>query len=208
LNAILKDKGMREIEYISTEQVCPTEEGLQALEGVSKLPTNKAESTGYCIPWNMFFTELSLANPNLESSKLFDIITNYFKDKTNIEDYLRKVIRGYTFFIDEKVTKYLSIILGETITVKTIHKLNLDFVKNADEIAQVRYLIRELIKLEIDMLRNPDFNLEREFKSVKGMLRKKENKDDYFLLLKKKVLENYDKFNKFTPVTTKATSEI
>jgi hypothetical protein len=208
VNSILKENGKSEINYIPSDQVCPAEEGLQSLEAVSTLPTNEYDDAGYCLPWNMFFTELSLANPNLESSKLFDIITNYFKDKTNIEDYLRKVIRGYTFFIDEKVTKYLSIILGETITVKTIHKLNLDFVKNADEIAQVRYLIRELIKLEIDMLKNPDFNLEREFKSVKGMLRKKENKDDYFLLLKKKVLENYDKFNKFTPVTTKATSEI
>ena len=52
-------------------------------------------------------------------------VTNYFKDKTNIEDYLRKVIRGYTFFIDEKVTKYLSIILGKTITMKTITRIRI-----------------------------------------------------------------------------------
>jgi hypothetical protein len=208
VNSILKENEKSEINYIPSDQVCPTEEGLQSLEGFSTLPSNEYDDAGYCLPWNMFFTELALANPNLESSKLFDIITNYFKDKTNIEDYLRKVIHGYTFFIDEKVTKYLSIILGENITVKTIHKLNLDFVKNVDKITQVRYLIRELIKLEIDMLKNPDFNIEREFKSVKGMLRKKENKNDYFLLLKKKVLENYNKFNKFTPVTTKATTEI
>jgi hypothetical protein len=208
VNTILKGNGKSEINFIESKDVCPTEEGLQALEGMSTLPSNEYDDAGYCLPWSMFFTELCLANPNLESSKLFDIITNYFKDKSNIEDYLRKVIRGYTFFIDAKVTKYLSIIFGETITVKTIHKLNVDFVKNSDKIIQIRYSIRELIKLEIDMLKDPDFNLEKEFKSVKSMLRKKENKDDFYLLIKKKVLENYEEFNDFTPVTTRATSEL
>jgi hypothetical protein len=208
VNSILKENGKNEINFIPSDQVCPTEEGLQALEGMSTLPSNEYDDTGYCLPWNLFFTELCLANPNIESSQLFDTITNYFKEKENIEDYLRKVIRGYTFFIDEKVTKYLSIILGETITMKTINTLNLDYVKNNDKLVQIRYLIRELIKLEIEMLRDPDFNLEKEFKSVKGLLRKKEYKDDYFLLLKKQVLENYERFNNFTPVTTKATSEL
>jgi hypothetical protein len=208
VNSILKENGKSDINFIPSDQVCPTEEGLQALEGMSTLPTNKYDDAGYCLPWNLFFTELCLANPNIESSKLFDTITNYFKEKENVEDYLRKVIRGYTFFIDEKVTKYLSIILGETITMKTITTLNLDYIKNNDKIVQIRYLIRELIKLEIEMLRDPDFNIEKEFKSVKGLLRKKEYKDDYYLLLKKQVLENYEKFNKFTPVTTKATSEL
>jgi len=208
VNSILKENGKSEINFIPSDQVCPTEEGLQALEGMSTLPANEYDDAGYCLPWNLFFTELCLANPNLESSKLFDIITNYFKDKTNIEDYLRKVIRGYTFFIDEKVTKYLSIILGKTITMKTINKLNIDFDKNVDEVGQIRYLIRELIKLEIEMLQDPDFNIEKEFKSVKGLLRKKEHKDDYFLLLRKKILENYERFNNFTPVTTRATSEL
>jgi hypothetical protein len=208
VNTILKGNGKSEINFIPSDQICPTEEGLQALEGMSTLPTNEYDNSGYCLPWSMFFTELCLANPNLESSKLFDIITNYFKDKSNIEDYLRKVIRGYTFFIDSKVTKYLSIIFGETITVKTIHKLQVDFVKNSDKIVQIQYSIRELIKLEIDMLKDPDFNLEKEFKSVKSMLRKKENKDNFYLLIKKKVLENYEEFNDFTPVTTRATSEL
>ena len=208
VNSILKENGKSEINYIPSEQICPTEEGLQALEGMSTLPSNEYDDAGYCLPWSMFFTELCLANPTIESSKLFDIITNYFENKTNVEDYLRKVIRGYTFFIDEKVTKYLSIILGETITLKTIHKINQDFVNNVGKIGQIRHLIRELIKLEIDMLKDPDFNLEKEFKSVKSELRKKDRKDDFYLLLKKKVMENYEKFNNFTPVTTKGTSEL
>jgi len=207
VNSILKENGKSEINYIPSEQICPTEEGLQALEGISTLPSNEYDNAGYCLPWSMFFTELCLANPTIESSKLFDIITNYFKNKTNVEDYLRKVIRGYTFFIDEKVTKYLSIILGETITMKTIHKINQDFVNNIGKIGQIRHLIRELIKLEIDMLKDTDFNLEKEFKSVKSELRKKDRKDDFYLLLKQKVMENYEKFNKFTPVTTTGTSE-
>jgi hypothetical protein len=209
VNSILKSKGVSELSYIPTEDVCPTEEGLQGLEVESNLlPTNEAEQIGYCIPWNMFFTELCLANPNLESRKLHEIITNYFKDKTNIEDYLREVIRGYTFFIDQKVNKYLSIILGEPITTEKINKLYDEFEKNYDELEQIRKSLLELIRLETYMITDKDFNLEKEFKSVNGELRKKGKKDDIELLLKKKILENYEKFNKFTPVTTRATSEL
>ena len=58
------------------------------------------------------------------------------------------------------------------------------------------------------MITDKSFNLEKELKNVKGQLKKKENKHDIELLLKQKVMENYDKFNKFTPVTTKGTSEL
>lgn len=207
VNTILKDKGMREIEYISTEHVCPTEEGLQALEGISTLPTNKAESTGYCIPWSMFFTELCLNNPNIESSRIFDIITNYLKDKKNIENYLRKVIRGYTGFIDEKVNKYLSLILGETITTDKINELYDDYDNKYPEVEIIRKSLLELIKLETYMLTDKDFKLENELLIIKNELKKRGKKNDIELLLKKKVLENYEIFNNYTPVSTKTTSE-
>jgi hypothetical protein len=207
LNSILKDKGMREIEYISTQKVCPTEEGLQALEGVSTLSTNNAESTGYCIPWSMFFTELCLNNPNIESSRIFDIITNYLKDKKNIENYLRKVIRGYTGFIDEKVNKYLSLILGETITTDKINELYDDYEVQYPEVEIIRKSLLELIKLETYMLTDKDFKLENELLIVKNELKKRGKKNDIELLLKKKVLENYENFNNYTPVSTKTTSE-
>jgi hypothetical protein len=209
VNDILKANGKGKISYIPTEQVCPTEDGLQALECASELlPTNETESEGYCVSWNMFFTELCLANPNIESSKLLDIISDYFKDKSNIEDYLRKVIRGYTFFIDEKVSKYLSIAIGENITTAKINKLYDDYDNKHQVITNIHNTLLELIKLETYMITDKSFNLEKELKSVKGELKKKENKHDIELLLKQKVMENYDKFNKFTPVTTKGTSEL
>jgi len=208
VNSILKENAIKEINYIPSEQVCPTEDGLQALESVSTLPTNNVEDIGYCIHWNMFFTELCLANPNLESSKLFSIITNYFKDKNNINDYLREVIRGYSFFIDQKVNKYLSIILGEPITTNKINKMYDEIETKHYKIEQIRQSLIELIKLETYMITDKDFNLETEFKNVQSELNKKGKKTNIELLLKKKVLENYDKFNKFTPVTSKATSEL
>ena len=206
VNSILKERGRREIEYIPTEEVCPTEDGLQALEGVSTLETNEFDSAGYCIPWNMFFTELCLANPNIESKELFEIITNYFKDKTNIEDYLRKVIRGYSVYIDEKVNKYLSIIMSENMTITKIHQMYGDYQNKYQKIEVIRKSLLELLKLETYMITDKSFNLDKEIKKVRREMKDKSVNDDIELLLKKKVLENYEKFNSFTPVTSENNS--
>jgi len=207
VNDILKENGKTPVSFIASEDVCPTEEGLQGLETASQLlPTNEIDTGGYCISWNMFFTELCLANPNIESKNLLDIITNYFKDKSNIEDYLRKVIRGYNFFIYEKVNKYLEIVLGEKITADNISKMYDDFDNKYLDIDSIRKSLIELIKLETYMITDKSFNLEKEYNSIKSELKKKGKKDDVELLMKKKIMENYDKFNNFTPVTTKGTS--
>ena len=207
VNNTLKEKGEREISYVSSDQVCPTEVGIQALEQESTLKTNEYDSAGYCAAWNMFFTELCLANPNVESKTLFEIIINYLKDKKNVEDYLRQVIRGYTFYIDEKLTKYLSIILGEKITVINIHKFYEDYDNKHEKVAKISKTILELIKLETYMITDKTFNLEKAVKSVKAELKKKGKKDDVDLLIKKMVIENYDKFNNFTPVTSNRTTD-
>jgi hypothetical protein len=154
----------------------------------------------------MFFTELCLANPNIESKKLLDIISNYFKDKSNIEDYLRKVIRGYNFFIYEKVNKYLTIVLGEKITADKISELYDDYDNKYIDIESIRRSLIELIKLETYMITDKNFNLEKEYNSIKGELKKKGNKNDTELLITKKIMENYKHFQNFTPVTTKGTS--
>jgi len=207
VNDILKENGKTPISYIASEEVCPTEEGLQSLETASQLlPTNEIDTEGYCISWNMFFTELCLANPNIESKKLLDIISNYFKDKSNIEDYLRKVIRGYNFFIYEKVNKYLTIVLGEKITADKISELYDDYDNKYIDIESIRRSLIELIKLETYMITDKNFNLEKEYNSIKGELKKKGNKNDTELLITKKIMENYKHFQNFTPVTTKGTS--
>jgi len=200
VNAILKNKGLSEIKYIRSEEVCPSIDGLQSLEAISTLETNAIEDIGYCISWNMFFTELCLYNPNVESSKLLEIAFKYFKDKENIENYLRKVIRGYAIFIEEKVNKYLSALLKQKITTNKINKMYDTFESSYEKFTEIRLCIIELLKLETQMIINKDFNLNAELKDIKKEL--KENKGDPQLLIKKKVLANYEEFNKFTPVTS------
>ena len=136
----------------------------------------------------------------------FNII-DYFKDKTNIEDYLRKVIRGYTFIIDEKVNKYLTIVMGEEITTEKINNLYENYNENHDEIYNIRVALLELIKLETYMITSKNFNLDEEIKKVKSELRKKGKKDDFELLSKKYALENYGVFKEVTPITPRDTSE-
>jgi hypothetical protein len=200
VNTILKNKGLSEIKYIRSEEVCPSIDGLQSLEAVSTLETNATEDIGYCISWNMFFTELCLSNPSVESSKLLEVAFEYFKDKENIENYLRKVIRGYTIFIEEKVNKYLSALLGQKITTNKINKMYDTFESSYKKVIEIRLSIIELLKLETQMIINKDFNLNAELKDIKKEL--KENKGDPQLLIKKKVLENYEEYNHFTPVTS------
>jgi hypothetical protein len=207
INKILVENKKDELKFIPSDQVCPNLDGLQGLECESTLISNEAESTGYCIPWNMFFTELCLANPSIESSRLFEIVFDYFKDKTNIEDYLRKVIRGYTFIIDEKVNKYLTIVMGEEITTEKINNLYENYHENHDEIYNIRVALLELIKLETYMITSKNFNLDEEIKKVKSELRKKGKKDDFELLSKKYALENYGVFKEVTPITPRDTSE-
>lgn len=207
VNKLLVENKKDELKFIPSDQVCPTLDGLQSLECESKLISNTAESTGYCVPWNMFFTELCLANPSIESKKLFEIVFDYFKDKTNIEDYLRKVIRGYTFIIDEKVNKYLTIVMGEEITTEKINNWYENYDTNHDEIYNIKVALLELIKLETYMITSKKFNLDEELKKVKGELRKKGKKDDFELLSKKYALENYGVFKEVTPVTPRDTSE-
>jgi len=206
VNAILQYKGIQKINYIQSEEVCPAIEGLQALEAESDLKTSDIEDIGYCSSWNMFFTELCLSNPNIESSKLLEIVFEYFKDKEHIANYLRKVIRGYAIFIDEKVNKYLSAIMGQKITATKINKMHEDAVNNSQKIQQINSAIIELLKLETYMIINKDFNINDELKHIKNEL--KGNKGDINLLVKKKVLENYEDFNKFTPLSSNLSSNL
>ena len=128
-------------------------EGFQYMEeesSISKIVD--IEGGGYCAAWSMFFVEMCLKNPKFSSKELLEILDQHFKQKkvaigqAQVNDYLRKVIRGYVNFINEKLLKYFSIIYGEDITVEnliTIIKLN-DRVK----IKKLNKIIDELIELD------------------------------------------------------------
>jgi hypothetical protein len=108
-----KREKIQKIKLINAEFVCPDIEGLQALEETSEMPRLIIEPTGYCAAWSMFFTELCLKNPERSSRDIYDAImekTELYDDKNT---YLRNVIRGYTYFINNKIAKHFSYIFDE-----------------------------------------------------------------------------------------------
>lgn len=132
LNAAFAAEKLPPVSFKSASDICPNIRGLQALESSVQntiLDTGETETSGYCLAWCMFFTELCLKNPNVSSTELFESIYNTFsygKDKqlkkTNTGTYLKSVIRGYVHFISEKIDKYFSILFKGTLTLETIVK--------------------------------------------------------------------------------------
>ena len=106
-------KKIAKIKLINAHYVCSDLEGLQALEEASETPRLIIEPVGYCAAWSMFFTELCLKNPERSSRDIYDAImekTELYDDKNT---YLRNVIRGYTYFINNKIAKHFSHIFDE-----------------------------------------------------------------------------------------------
>jgi hypothetical protein len=96
---------------------------------------NKIEGGGYCASWSMFFAEACLKNPNMSSAEVLENIYNYLTTKPSAEDYLRKVIRGYTGYLVETVNKYLEIFFKPKITVVDIVNFTNNFkIVNMDKI--------------------------------------------------------------------------
>jgi hypothetical protein len=112
------------IDFIKSEQVCPIADGLQIMEIKSILPvdTDLEPSGGYCSAWNMFFAELCLKNPEASSRQLFDAIMEKIGDGSK-NDYLKRMIRGYTYFINKKISKYFTNIFEEPMTIENVNSL-------------------------------------------------------------------------------------
>jgi hypothetical protein len=110
---VRKREQIQKINLINAHFVCSDLEGLQALEEASETPRLIIEPEGYCAAWSMFFTELCLKNPERSSRDIYDAImekTELYDDKNT---YLRNVIRGYTYFINNKIAKHFSRIFDE-----------------------------------------------------------------------------------------------
>ena len=214
LNLGLKRENLPEVKYIEASQVCPYIRGLQTLETNSKLKKNKEEPMGYCAAWSMFFTELCFKNPELSSNQVLDNIYNYLTTKPYAEDYLKKVIRGYTGFLVEKVNKYLEIFFKPKITVVDIINYYHDPSK-IYKIIKLNDVIKILVELESKILLETDFNLEKELKETtklyknltKNMTKEEEaknrinNKKIQDLYYKKRILQNYEEYNKNEKIT-------
>ena len=108
-----KREKIQKVKLINAHYVCSDLQGLQVLEETSEMPRLIIELDGYCAAWSMFFTELCLKNPERSSRDIYDAImekTELYDDKNT---YLRNVIRGYTYFINNKIAKHFSHIFDE-----------------------------------------------------------------------------------------------
>ena len=152
VNHKLSAEDLHQIRLIEANEVCPDKNGLQNIEGSSKLKrVPYVEPMGYCAAWSMFFTELCLKNPELNSNQILKSIldkTSLYKSQPN---YLKNVIRGYTSFINEKIYKYFSRVLGEPLTTDKLAKLFLSF-NSQDEIKH------EEIKEKLNLLLLAEIN--------------------------------------------------
>jgi hypothetical protein len=121
---IRKDKipGIIPIVFVKAHNVCPRKFGVQLLEGDSLLPKNVKEPLGYCSAWSMFFTELCLKNPEIPSRQIYEAVFKKGDLYRNQNDYYRSVIRGYTCFINNKISKYFTEVFEEPITSKSVIK--------------------------------------------------------------------------------------
>jgi len=163
LNSYLKLNNIKEVKFIEASQVCPYIIGLQSLEGRSKLKKPKLEK-GYCAAWSMFFSELCFKNPEMSSSEIMENIYNYLTTKPSTEDYLRKIIRGYTGYIFETVNTYLEIFFKPKLTIFDL----IDFTKSDNyKITKIEDALRILVSIESKALLDPNFNLKKKQRQTK-----------------------------------------
>lgn len=115
-NKTITDKS-KHYTLLLSNNVCPINEGFQALEGRSFLPKHKLEGGGYCAVWSSFMTELILMNPQLSTNQIIlealKIAEAQSKDG-KVHDYMLELVRGYATYITRRLEKYYTLIFGET----------------------------------------------------------------------------------------------
>jgi hypothetical protein len=161
----------------------------------------------------MFFAELSLKNPDKSSEEILENIYNYLTTKENANNYLRKIIRGYSGYIVESINTYLKIFFKPTYTVLDV----IDFTKKLirKKYDTFRDVIKMLIDLESEILLDDDYDLEAELsrvkklynKATKGMTieKQREERDGdkalRFLYYRKRILQNYEEYSNYGKIS-------
>ena len=214
-NAELKKQNLPEVTYIEATNVCPYLNGLQALESSSLLKKSKGEPGGYCSTWSMFFAELCLKNPDKSSKEILENIYNYLATKENADNYLKKVIRGYSGYVVESVNTYLKIFFKPTYTVLDV----INFKKSTYTSRNKSYILRDviglLLEMESEILLNDDYELEAELSRIKKMYknatkgmsieeqRAAREKDKVLRLLyyRKRILQNYEEYSNYGKIS-------
>ena len=213
-NAELKKDNIHAVTYVAATNVCPYLQGLQTIENNSLLKKSKGEPGGYCSIWSMFFAELCLKNPDKSSEEILEDIYNYLTTKENANNYLKKVIRGYSGYIVETVNIYLKIFFKPTYTVLDI----IDFTKkhaSSKKYTTLMEVIKILLDLEAEILLDDDYDLEAELSRVKKMYKRatkgmtveqqRETRAKSwgirFLYYQKRIFQNYEEYSNYGKIS-------
>jgi len=213
-NAELKKDNIPAVTYVAATNVCPYLQGLQTIENNSLLKKSKGEPGGYCSIWSMFFAELCLKNPDKSSEEILEDIYNYLTTKENANNYLKKVIRGYSGYIVETVNIYLKIFFKPTYTVLDI----IDFTKkhaSSKKYTTLMEVIKILLDLEAEILLDDDYDLEAELSRVKKMYKRatkgmtveqqRETRAKSwgirFLYYQKRIFQNYEEYSNYGKIS-------
>jgi hypothetical protein len=113
------------ITFITSEQVCPVIQGLQAKEEFGRMlvksDRHDYEPGGFCTIWALFFVELVLKNPDVPSRELLRMVI----DKINATQLIN-VARGYMNVVCNKLQQYYSTLLSKQVSTTEIVDLMLN----------------------------------------------------------------------------------
>jgi len=143
---------IKPVELIDSNRVCPYFSGFQMLEEESKIIRNlEIEPKGYCSAWSMFFTELCLKNPAMTSNQIISSVFATSSDKLVTREYFRYVIRGYSTFINEKISTYFRFLQDN-------NKINIAKIKkmSVQEQHELKEKMKTIINIEISLTINPN----------------------------------------------------
>jgi len=178
MNDELVKKDLLPITLVKAHEVCPRILGVQAYESRSRLKKLPIELGGYCSAWSMFFAEMCLKNPEIPSKQIYKAILDE-RDKqsdynsnfkkiirgNDYNNYFKKMIRGYTCFINNKMAKYFTEILGFEVTSKKLYDYTINEKENVTEINDFLYKLNGLINKEVD----PDYEIDITKKDMKDI---------------------------------------
>jgi len=185
MNDELVEKHLLPITLVKAHEVCPRLHGVQWFEEESQLPKLPIEPDGYCVAWCMFFTEMCLKNPEIPSRQIYKAILDK-RDKQY--SYLKKMIRGYTCFINNKMAKYFTEILGFEATSEKLHSYHEEKERTGvapPEMTIFLYKLNYLINKEVDPSNSTDIknnkilkNTLKKYTSFKKTIKKSTSSSD------------------------------
>ena len=157
LNSLIQKKNsINFIKLISAEDSCPSIGlGFQTIEERNTEEKRKSHEKGYCAAWSLFFTELALCNPNIQSKDLINKMYDQFYDKETqtydkkkMGNYFLDMIRGYTRMINRKIIRFLDVLFGKNYVTQQIYAGNF-WLTLYDE-------IKLLLEVELELLNKPN----------------------------------------------------